>query len=120
MQALFDDVVEAQGGVDVVFANAGLASVPGFRVEGGQTFDTIERSDWDKVLGVNLNGVMHTMRSAARVMKRTAVRPHRRHRLERRAPGGADGVLRLPREQGGGDSPRPRRGARARPARRSS
>jgi NAD(P)-dependent dehydrogenase (short-subunit alcohol dehydrogenase family) len=69
VQALFDDVMEEQGGVDVVFANAGLASVPGFRFDGGQTFDTIERSDWDKVLSVNLNGVMHTMRSATRVMK---------------------------------------------------
>lgn len=74
--ALFDDVVEAQGGADVVFANAGLASVPGFDVEGGQTLDTIERSDWDKVLAVNLTGVMHTMRGAARVMK-----PHRSGRI---------------------------------------
>jgi NAD(P)-dependent dehydrogenase (short-subunit alcohol dehydrogenase family) len=70
VQALFDDVVEAQGGVDVVFANAGLAAVPGFRFDDGQTFDTIERSDWDKVLSVNLTGVMHTMRSATRVMKK--------------------------------------------------
>jgi NAD(P)-dependent dehydrogenase (short-subunit alcohol dehydrogenase family) len=69
VQALFDDVVEAQGGVDVVFANAGLASVPGFDVEDGQTLATIERSDWDKVLSVNLTGVMHTMRGAARLMK---------------------------------------------------
>jgi NAD(P)-dependent dehydrogenase (short-subunit alcohol dehydrogenase family) len=70
VQALFDDVVAAEGGVDVVFANAGLASVPGFRVDGGQTIDTVERSDWDRVLSVNLNGVMHTMRAAAAVMKR--------------------------------------------------
>ena len=70
VQALFDDVVEVHGGVDVVFANAGLASVPGFRFDDGQTFDTIERSDWDNVLSVNLNGVMHTMRSATRVMKK--------------------------------------------------
>lgn len=69
VQALIDDVVEAEGGIDVMFANAGLASVPGFRVEGGQTLDTIDRADWDKVLAVNLNGVMHTMRGAARVMK---------------------------------------------------
>jgi len=69
VQALFADVVETQGGVDVVFANAGLAAVPGFRFEDGQTFDTIERSDWDHVLSVNLTGVMHTMRSAVRVMK---------------------------------------------------
>ncbi len=70
VQALFDDVVAAEGGVDVAFANAGLASVPGFRVEGGQTLDTVAREDWDKVLDVNLNGVMHTMRAAAGVMKR--------------------------------------------------
>jgi NAD(P)-dependent dehydrogenase (short-subunit alcohol dehydrogenase family) len=69
VQALFDAVVEEQGGVDAVFANAGLAAVPGFRLDGGQTFDTIDRTDWDRVLGVNLNGVMHTMRSATRVMK---------------------------------------------------
>ena len=70
VQALFDEVVSEQGGVDVVFANAGLAAVPGFRFEDGQTLDTIERADWDHVLGVNLTGVMHTMRSAARAMKR--------------------------------------------------
>ena len=70
VQALFDDVVAAQGGVDVAFANAGLASVPGFRLDGGQTIDTVERSDWDKVLSVNLTGVMHTVRSAAGVMRR--------------------------------------------------
>jgi NAD(P)-dependent dehydrogenase (short-subunit alcohol dehydrogenase family) len=70
VQALFDDVVAAQGGVDVVFANAGIASVPGFAVEGGQQLDTIAGSDWDRVIGVNLNGVLHTMTSAAAVMKR--------------------------------------------------
>ena len=69
VQSVVEDVVAEHGGVDVVFANAGLAAVPGFRSEDGQTFDAIERSDWDRVLSVNLTGVMHTMRSAARVMK---------------------------------------------------
>ncbi len=69
VQALFEDVVDAQGGVDVVFANAGLAATPGFRVENGQTLDRVERSDWDKVIGVNQTGVMFTMRAAAAVMK---------------------------------------------------
>jgi NAD(P)-dependent dehydrogenase (short-subunit alcohol dehydrogenase family) len=69
VDSLLGDVVAEQGGVDVVFANAGLAAVPGFRSEAGQTLDTIQRSDSDHVLGVNLTGVMHTMRSAARVMK---------------------------------------------------
>jgi NAD(P)-dependent dehydrogenase (short-subunit alcohol dehydrogenase family) len=70
VQALIDDVVAAEGGVDVVFANAGIASTPGFAVEGGQQIDTIDGSDWDKVLGVNLNGVLFTMRSAAAAMRK--------------------------------------------------
>ena len=43
---------------------------PGFAVDGGQQIDTIEGSDWDKVLGVNLNGVLFTMRSAAAAMRK--------------------------------------------------
>jgi len=69
VEALFHRLVADDGGVDVAIANAGLASVPGFRAEGGQTLDTVRREDWDTVLDVNLNGVMHTMRAAARVMK---------------------------------------------------
>ncbi|MGH3135508.1 MAG: SDR family NAD(P)-dependent oxidoreductase [Gaiellaceae bacterium] len=70
VQALVDDVVASEGGLDVVFANAGIASVPGPAVEGGQRLETVERADWDKVLGVNLNGVLFTMKHAAAVMKR--------------------------------------------------
>jgi NAD(P)-dependent dehydrogenase (short-subunit alcohol dehydrogenase family) len=70
VQALFHRVVADDGGVDVVIANAGLASVPGFRADGGQTLDTVKHEDWDKVLDVNLHGVMHTMRAAAGAMKK--------------------------------------------------
>jgi len=70
VQALIDDVVTAEGGLDVVFANAGIAATPGFAVEGGQRLDTVERSDWDKVLAVNLTGVLFTMKHAAAVMRR--------------------------------------------------
>jgi NAD(P)-dependent dehydrogenase (short-subunit alcohol dehydrogenase family) len=70
VQGLVDHVVEAEGGLDVVFANAGIAAVPGFGVDDGQTIDAVDRADWDRVLGINLNGVLFTMRSAARVMKR--------------------------------------------------
>lgn len=70
VQALFDGVVEAEGRVDVVFANAGIGAVPGFAVDGGQTLDAIERADWDRVIGVNLNGIMFTIGSAAAAMKR--------------------------------------------------
>jgi NAD(P)-dependent dehydrogenase (short-subunit alcohol dehydrogenase family) len=70
VRALVDDVVAAEGGLDVVFANAGIASVPGFGVEGGQRLETVEASDWDRVLGINQSGVLFTMKHAAAVMKR--------------------------------------------------
>ena len=70
MQALFDDVVAQQGGVDVVFANAGIAAVPGFRADGGQTLDTVERSDWDKVLARQPERRHVHDAAAAAVMKR--------------------------------------------------
>jgi NAD(P)-dependent dehydrogenase (short-subunit alcohol dehydrogenase family) len=70
VQGLIDEVVAADGGVDVVFANAGIAATPGWAVEGGQQLDTVERSVWDKVLAVNLNGILFTMKSAAGAMKR--------------------------------------------------
>jgi NAD(P)-dependent dehydrogenase (short-subunit alcohol dehydrogenase family) len=70
VRALVDDVVAVEGGLDVVFANAGIAAVPGPAVEGGQRIDTVERSDWDRVLAVNLTGVLHTMKHAAAVMRR--------------------------------------------------
>jgi NAD(P)-dependent dehydrogenase (short-subunit alcohol dehydrogenase family) len=70
VQGLFDRVLEADGGVDVVFANAGIGSAPGFAIDGGQHLDAIERSDWDRVIGVNLNGIMFTIGSAAAAMKR--------------------------------------------------
>jgi len=70
VRALVDDVVAAEGGLDVVFANAGIASVPGYGVEDGQTLDTVEPADWDRVLGINLSGVLFTMKHAASVMRR--------------------------------------------------
>jgi len=70
VRALFDDVVAADGGVDVVFANAGMATNPGFAVEGGERIDAIDRAAWDTVIGVNLNGVIFTIGSAAAAMRR--------------------------------------------------
>jgi NAD(P)-dependent dehydrogenase (short-subunit alcohol dehydrogenase family) len=70
VQALFDEVVAGDGGVDVVFANAGIATNPGFAVEGGERIDAIDREKWDTVIGVNLDGIMFTMSSAAAVMRR--------------------------------------------------
>jgi len=70
VQALFDEVVAAEGGVDVVFANAGMATNPGYAVEGGESIDAIDPANWDRVIGVNLDGVIFTMKSAAAAMRR--------------------------------------------------
>jgi NAD(P)-dependent dehydrogenase (short-subunit alcohol dehydrogenase family) len=68
VEGLFADVVEAHGGVDVVFANAGISLEPGVvDPEGG--FGAFDRGRWNRVLGVNLNGVVFTMRAAAERMK---------------------------------------------------
>jgi NAD(P)-dependent dehydrogenase (short-subunit alcohol dehydrogenase family) len=69
VQRMIDDVVAAEGGVDVVFANAGIAATPGFAIEGGQTIDGVQSTDWERVLAVNLNGVLHTIKSAAAAMR---------------------------------------------------
>jgi NAD(P)-dependent dehydrogenase (short-subunit alcohol dehydrogenase family) len=69
VERLFAGVVEDQGGVDVVFANAGISLEPGVvDPEGG--FGAFDRGRWDRVLGVNLNGVVFTMQAAAERMKR--------------------------------------------------
>jgi NAD(P)-dependent dehydrogenase (short-subunit alcohol dehydrogenase family) len=70
VRAMVDDAVAAGGGLDAVFANAGIASVPGFAVEGGQRLEAVESTDWNRVLRVNLDGVLFTMKYAAAVMKR--------------------------------------------------
>ncbi|HTV49629.1 MAG TPA: SDR family NAD(P)-dependent oxidoreductase [Steroidobacteraceae bacterium] len=73
-----DAAASAYGRLDVVFANAGVDSGPGFlgswvgsqrpRVaEGALENYTDER--WNRVIDINLNGVFATLRAAARHMK---------------------------------------------------
>lgn len=62
-------VAEREGGLDAVFANAGISRGAGIIVEEGQ----IERSNRDayrQVIDVNLNGVVWTVQAAAAVMRR--------------------------------------------------
>lgn len=70
----FDDHVEAFGGCDIAFANAGVDPGAGFwnpggyRNEDGQ-IDTLDPARWDRTIAINLTGVFNTIREAARVMK---------------------------------------------------
>jgi NAD(P)-dependent dehydrogenase (short-subunit alcohol dehydrogenase family) len=69
VRTLFDGAQAAHGGIDIVFANAGIAAVPGYANDGGQELHTVADDVWRRVLAVNLDGVLHTMRAAAAVMK---------------------------------------------------
>jgi len=79
----FDDHVRAYGGCDMAFANAGLDVGNGFwspegaRNPDGQ-IDVYDPDRWYKSIGVNLNGVFHTVREAARVMKANEANGYRR------------------------------------------
>ena len=68
VEELFAGVVETNGRVDVAFANAGISIEPGVVDERGG-LEALSLDTWRTVLGVNLDGVLFTMREAARHMK---------------------------------------------------
>jgi NAD(P)-dependent dehydrogenase (short-subunit alcohol dehydrogenase family) len=75
----FDHHVAAYGGCDVAFANAGLDVGNGFWTPEGNRnpdgqIDVYDPDRWYKSIGINLNGVFHTVREAARVMKANTAR----------------------------------------------
>ncbi|MBB4860295.1 NAD(P)-dependent dehydrogenase (short-subunit alcohol dehydrogenase family) [Novosphingobium chloroacetimidivorans] len=71
----FAAIDEECGGIDIVFANAGVGGNPGFGAapEGQNAAGTIDGgsdAEWKQVLDVNVMGVRNTLASAARAMKR--------------------------------------------------
>ncbi len=62
---LIDRIEHEQGRLDIVVNNAGVNTLAN-RV----TIDEFPRSEWDRILDVDLNGVYEVSRAAARVMKR--------------------------------------------------
>ncbi|WP_336981754.1 SDR family NAD(P)-dependent oxidoreductase [Altererythrobacter fulvus] len=81
--AAFDDHAAAYNGCDIAFANAGLDVGNGFWTPEGKRnpdgqIDVYEPERWYKSIGINLNGVFHTVREAARVMKQNEALSGRR------------------------------------------
>lgn len=81
--AAFDGHVEAYGGCDIAFANAGLDVGGGFWSPEGKRnpegqIDVYDPARWNRSIGINLTGVFHTVREAARVMKANEARGGRR------------------------------------------
>ena len=80
---VFDEHVHAWGGCDIAFANAGLDVGNGFWTPEGDRnpegqIDVYDPDRWYESIGINLNGVFHTVREAARVMKANQARGGRR------------------------------------------
>lgn len=74
LDAIFDEVNASEGGIDVVFANAGIGGGAGFELLSGVgnpsgSIDDPSDGDWAPVLAINLLGVRNTIGAAARVMK---------------------------------------------------
>jgi NAD(P)-dependent dehydrogenase (short-subunit alcohol dehydrogenase family) len=81
MYAAFDRCAEAHGGIDVVFANAGIDAGPGFLTPEGErceagALEILDEAHWDAVIATNLTSVFTTMRASVRHMK-----PRRRGRI---------------------------------------
>lgn len=73
-KCVFDDHAVAFGGLDIVFANAGIDPGAGFWNPAGQRnpdgqVDTFDPERWDRTISVNLTGVYNTIRDAVRLMK---------------------------------------------------
>lgn len=68
VSGLFARTAERLGGVDTVFANAGIHAGGSFTEPGG-ALEEFPLPDWDRVLSVNLSGVFLTLRAAASLMK---------------------------------------------------
>lgn len=72
--AAFAEVAARDGGLDVVFANAGIAAGPGFLGSDGSRDDAgaienIPLDLWQQVLAVNLHGVFKTIQAAVPHLK---------------------------------------------------
>lgn len=61
-------IAAREGGLDAVFANAGISRGAGIVTEEGQ-IEHADRAAYAKVIDVNLNGVLWTVQAAARVMR---------------------------------------------------
>jgi NAD(P)-dependent dehydrogenase (short-subunit alcohol dehydrogenase family) len=68
VEALIDAALQRHGALDAVFANAGVSGGRSFLVEEGR-LDKVDLDAWNRVLAVNLGGVLSTLKAAARPMK---------------------------------------------------
>lgn len=64
-----DATAKRGGRLDIVFANAGVSSGPGFKQAESGRIENVSRELWERILGINLTSVFVTMQAAAVHMK---------------------------------------------------
>lgn len=74
MAEAFDKVAEKHGGIDTVYANAGIDPGPGFLTPLGErnpdgAIENIPDAQWDRGIEINLTSVYTTVKNAVRHMK---------------------------------------------------
>jgi glucose 1-dehydrogenase len=67
VHAMFAEMIDKLGAIDILINNAGLQS--------DAPFDQMALANWEKVIGVNLTGQFLCTREAVRQFKRQGVRP---------------------------------------------
>jgi NAD(P)-dependent dehydrogenase (short-subunit alcohol dehydrogenase family) len=70
LRAAIDAAAARHGRLDIVFANAGISSGPGFSLTPDGGIERIDPEVYRRVLDVNLTSVLHTVQFAATIMKR--------------------------------------------------
>ena len=68
VHSLVDGIVAEHGRIDIAFANAGIARGRSPLLPEG-TIDEFDMDDYNALIDVNMHGVVHTMRAAAKHMK---------------------------------------------------
>lgn len=75
LRDVFDRIAKEEGGLDVLFANAGITAGPGFLKTSGDrdpqgAIEHIPADLWQQVLNVNLHGVFKTIQAAVPHLKK--------------------------------------------------
>lgn len=69
LDVVIGEIAAREGGIDTVFANAGVSAGPGFMASPDGTLEGANRARWEETLKINLTGTYDTIAAAARRMK---------------------------------------------------
>jgi NAD(P)-dependent dehydrogenase (short-subunit alcohol dehydrogenase family) len=68
VRELFDEVARMYGGADIIVPNAGIAL--------SRPLDELDRTEWQRVMDINLNGYFLVMREGAKLLRKQGTGGH--------------------------------------------